>query len=172
MKPEIYATRTLAATDQKKLDAMLDRAFGDDEIGRQYQWTTNDWNLWLRSGDEIISHVGVVDRTITAGGQAVRVGGVGAVATAPEWRQRGCARQLMEAAAAFMRDEMRVEAGLLICGEHRVSYYSRLGWQTVPGPLVVDQPQGKVVMPATIMVLLLDGKPWPDGTIDLCSLPW
>ena len=172
MKTEICATRQLPAADRQRLDDMLNRAFGDDEIGRQYYWSDNDWNVWLRSGDEIVSHVGIVDRTITVGGRPLRVGGVGAVATASEWRRRGYARQLMEAAAAFLRDELHVPAGLLICGEETAPYYGRLGWQTVPGPLLIDQPQGKVAMSAEIMVLLFDETPWPAGTIDLCGLPF
>ena len=138
----------------------------------QYQWGENDWSLLLRTENEIVCHVGLVDRTITVGGRPVRVGGVGAVATAPAWQRRGCARQLMETAAAFMRDELHVAAGLLICGDSRVPYYGRLGWQAVPGPLLVDQPQGKVVLPTNIMVLLFSETPWPAGPIDLCGLPW
>jgi hypothetical protein len=78
----------------------------------------------------------------------------------------------MEAAAVFLRDELRVTAGLLICGAEMAPYYGRLGWQVVPGPLLIDQPQGKVAMLATIMVLRFDETPWPAGTIDLCGLPW
>ena len=102
----------------------------------------------------------------------MRVGGVGAVATAPAWQRRGYARQLLEATAAFMRDDMRVSAGLLICDDSRIPYYGLLGWQAVPGPLLMDQPQGKVVVPSAIMVLLFSETPWPGGTIDLCGLPF
>ncbi len=172
MQIEIHATRQLPPAVWKQLDDMLNHAFVGDEIGYGYQWSDNDWNLWLRSEGEFVSHVGVVDRTITVGGQPLRIGGVGAVATAPEWRRRGYARQLMEAAAVFMRDELRVRAGLLLCGEVMEPYYSRLGWQTVPGPLLVDQPQGKVAREATIMVLLFDETTWPAGTVDLCGLPF
>jgi predicted N-acetyltransferase YhbS len=172
MQTEIHATRQLTPADRRQLDDMLNRAFADDEIGRQYYWADNDWNLWLRSEGEIVSHVGVVDRIVTVGGQPIRVGGVGAVATAQAWRRRGYAQQLMEATGVLLRDELRVRAGLLICGEEMVPYYGRLGWQTVPGPLLIDQPQGKVVVPATIMVLLFDETPWPAGTIDLCGLPF
>ena len=105
-------------------------------------------------------------------GSPLRVGGVGGVATSPRWQRRGLAQQLMEKAAAFMRADMGVEFGLLVCGDHMVPYYSRLGWQVVPGPLLVEQPQGKIIFPTTTMVLPLTGKPWPAGTIDLCGLPW
>jgi nodulation protein A len=172
MKTEIQAAGQLTAADQRLLEDMLNRAFADDDFGRELRWTENDWSLLLRTENEIVCHVGVVDRTITVGGQPLRVGGVGAVATAPAWQRRGCARQLMQAAAAFMREELYMPAGLLICGGSRVPYYGRLGWQTVPGPLLIDQPQGKVEMLTNIMVLLFGETAWPAGTIDLCSLPW
>ena len=172
MQTEIHATPELTAADRQQLDAMLDRAFADEDFDHQYYWAKNDWNLWLRFEDDIVSHVGVVDRTIAVGGLPLRVGGVGAVATAQAWRRRGCARQLMETAAVFLCDQLHVAAGLLICGDKMVPYYGRLGWQAVPGPLLIDQPQGKVVMSGNIMVLLFSETPWPAGTIDLCGLPW
>ena len=78
----------------------------------------------------------------------------------------------MERAAVFMRDELKVEAGLLICSDQRVPYYGRLGWQVVAGSLLTDQPQGKVVMTVNTMALLWGERLWPAGPIDLCGLPW
>jgi predicted N-acetyltransferase YhbS len=172
LETRIVRTQELSSTDKQKLNALLDSAFANDDFGRQYQWGENDWNVLLETETEIVSHVGVVDRTILAGSQPVRVGGVGGVATAPAWQRRGYAQQLMRSTAAFMRDQLHMSAGLLICGDKMLPYYSRLGWQAVPGPLVVDQPQGKVMMPTNIMVLPFSETPWPAGTIDLCSLPW
>jgi GNAT superfamily N-acetyltransferase len=172
MLTEIHATRQLAAADRQGLDVLFKSTFDADDWGEQYQWGEDNWTLLLKAENEIVCHVGVVDRTITVGGRPWRVGGLGGVATAPAWQRRGCARQLMETAAAFLRDELRVAAGLLICGDERVAYYSRLGWQWVPGPLLIDQPQGKVVLPCNIMVLLFGETAWPAGPIDLCGLPW
>ena len=172
LKIRITPTQSLAAADRQALDAMLDEAFGADPIGGQYQWCGNDWNLMLEAGAELAAHVGIVERTVLAGGQPVRVGGVGAVATRLAWRRQGCARQLLEAAAVFMRAELQAAAGLLVCSPTMAGYYGRLGWQVVPGPLWIDQPQGKVQMPATIMVLPLHLPAWPAGPIDLCGLPW
>jgi nodulation protein A len=172
LETRIVRTQELSSTDKQKLNALLDSAFANDDFGRQYQWGENDWNVLLETETEIVSHVGVVDRTILAGGQPVRVGGVGAVATAPAWQRRGYAQQLMRSTAAFMRDQLRVSAGLLICGNKMLPYYGRLGWQTVAQALVIDQPQGKVTMSTNVMVLRWGETPWPGGTIDLCSLPW
>jgi hypothetical protein len=36
----------------------------------------------------------------------------------------------------------------------------------------VDQPSGKIVFDAVIMILPCRMETWPAGTIDLCGLPW
>ncbi len=169
---DIRPARGLTEVEQRQLEVCLGAAFGDDELGRQYQWAGDDWCLLLKAAGEIASHVGVVDRTVTVAGAPVKVGGVGGVATLPRWQRRGLAAQLMQAAAPFMRDALHAEFGLLVCGEPRLAYYGRLGWQQVAGPLLVDQPGGQVLLPAQIMVLPLVGRPWPPGLIDLCGLPW
>lgn len=172
MKVEIHPARQLAAADREQLQSLLNEAFGDDAIGKQYEWADNDWNLLLRREREIVSHVGVVERTVSVEGQLIKVGGIGAVATAPPWQRRGLAQQLLDQTASFLRDQLGASFGLLICGEHRRPYYARLGWQVVAGPLLIDQPKGKCVMPAIIMVLPCREMLWPPGTIDLCGLPW
>ena len=72
----------------------------------------------------------------------------------------------------MIRDELQVAFGLLICDECMIPFYSRLGWQVVEGPLMFDQPGGKVVFDDVTMVLPCAGENWPEGTIDLCGLPW
>jgi hypothetical protein len=80
----------------------------------------------------------------------------------------------METAAAFMRDKLGVEFGLLICGAKMMPYYGKLGWQIVPGPLMFDQPKGKITFDDStkIMILPCNKHDWPPGVIDLCGLPW
>lgn len=40
------------------------------------------------------------------------------------------------------------------------------------GPLVFDQPDGKLAFQDVTMILPLRGRAWPNGPIDLRSLPW
>jgi aminoglycoside 2'-N-acetyltransferase I len=168
----IRSAEDLTALERSQLNHLLDEAFSHDDFGRAYQWAKSDWRLLLETQGEFVSHAGIVERTVTVEGLLVRVGGIGAVATAPRWQRRGLARQLLERAAGFMRSELRVDFGLLICGDDLIPYYGRLGWRVTPGPLWADQPQGKVKMPTAIMALSLTGLPWPSGAIDLCGLPW
>jgi aminoglycoside 2'-N-acetyltransferase I len=168
----IRSTQALTAAEKSQVSRVLDEAFAHDDFGRRYQWADNDWSLLLDVGGEVVSHVGVVERTVTVEGSPLRVGGISAVATAARWQRRGLAQQLLAKAADFMRADLRADFGLLICDEHKRPYYSRLGWHVVAGPLRVDQPQGKITMPTLTMVCPLTGRLWPTGTIDLCGLPW
>ncbi len=169
---EIYAAEALTTAEHRQLDDWLDEVFSQEDDGQRYEWASNDWRLLLKVGGQAVSHVGIVERTVTVAGQPVKVGGIGAVATRPSWQRRGLAGQLMERAAAFMRADLRLEFGLLVCGDKMVPYYRRLGWQVAAVPLLVDQSQGKIAFPATAMALALTAKPWPEGLIDFCGRPW
>ena len=51
---------------------------------------------------KIVSHVRVSDRTIHIGHSIVRLGGIGMVATLPEYRHRGYASALMQDSIGYM----------------------------------------------------------------------
>ena len=102
------------------------------------------------------------------------LGGIGGVATLPDWRRHGYAGAAMRTAAEFMRNELRVEFGLLICGDQMLPYYCKLGWQLIAGPLMFDQPKGKTTFDASTKIMVLPSRKhdWPPGVIDLCGPPW
>lgn len=143
---------------------------GNDDI----QWSCDDWHVMVRVGGQVVSRVGIVERTGTVNGQPVKLGGIGGVATLPDLRRHGYAEAAMRTAAEFMRNELRVEFGLLICGTHMMPYYAKLGWQLVKGPLMFDQPKGKITFEDStkIMILPCGTSDWPPGVIDLCGPPW
>jgi GNAT superfamily N-acetyltransferase len=121
-----------------------------------------------------VSHAGILERTVDVGGKAVRVGGLCGVWTVPEHQGRGIGSAGVEAAAAFIRDELKAEFGMLFCRPRREQFYGRLGWQKVAEPLTLtfDGPVGKMFLPMTTMVLSCTGQKWPEGTIDFRGLPW
>jgi predicted acetyltransferase len=120
----------------------------------------------------IVSQVGIVERTGMVDGKPVKLGGVGGVATYPNLQRNGLASAAMHMAAGFMMDSLKVDFGLLVCAREKEPFYRRLGWQEVTGPLVFDQPQGKVTFHDVIMILPCVQQDWPPGIIDLCGLPW
>jgi len=172
MKIEIQSKHQIPEAERKQLGEWLEQVFVQDKVVTE--WAEDDWLILVKRDGQIITHVGIVERIGAVNGQPVRLGGIGGVATRVEYRGRGLAQMAMEKAAVFMRDELRVEFGLLICGQPRVPYYSKLGWQSVPGPMRFDQPQGKVTFDDStkIMVLPCVKKDWPPGVIDLCGVPW
>jgi hypothetical protein len=68
--------------------------------------------------------------------------------------------------------EWKVEAGLLFCFPWRVRFYESQGWHVVNHPVMVEQPAGAIVSPLGVMVLPIDEYRWPDGAVQLNSLPW
>ena len=172
MKIEIQSNHQVPEDERRQMDAWLDQVFGYDNLG--IEWAKGDWSVLVRLDDQIVSHVGIVERVGKVNGQPVKLGGIGGVATRVEYRKRGLARVAMEKAAEFMRDGLGVEFGLLICSKPMTPYYSKLGWQVVEGPMMFDQARGKVTFgdQTKIMILPWDKHDWPQGVIDLCGPPW
>jgi aminoglycoside 2'-N-acetyltransferase I len=171
MRFEIKASRQLSPDERILQSRLSAEAFPPD--GDTTQWAEDsDWFVLVWEGQELVSNVGILERTITVGGQPVRVGGIGGVATGLAWRGRGFAGQAMKASAIFMHDTLAVEFGLLVCDTHMVPYYGKLGWQLVNCHTWMEQPQGKEPFTDPVMVLPVCKQDWPEGEIDLCGLPW
>lgn len=167
---EVRAERDLSPGAKYALGAWMWEVFGDEADHRL--WSGVDWHVLVRVDGELVSHVEIIERTCTVGGQAVRVGGIGGVATRGPWRGQGLASQALTRAMSFMRGDLGLDFGLLICLVTKIPFYRRLGWQVVPGPLFYDQPGGKVKDDGPVMVWCRGQAAWPAGEIDLCGLPW
>jgi predicted N-acetyltransferase YhbS len=142
------------------------------EDEQDIEWSSPDWLVlgWLDG--QIVSLLGIVRREIRVGDETLPVAGIGGVATHPEFQRRGLAARLMERAAGFMREELKVPFGLLVCSDLRQPYYARLGWQPVAEPMVFDWRGSKRVFPENTMIFTLGDRSWPIGTVDLCGKPW
>ena len=171
MKITVRPKEDLSRDERNRIGDMVSQAFAGDDEG--YEWATDrDWHVLVEMDDQLVSYLGIVERTCTADGRPVKLGGVADLVTRPEWRRRGLAGAALQRAMAFMRDNLDVEFGLLLCKRALVPYYRRFGWELVEGPLTFDQPGGKATYREAAMVLRCAGKDWPGGTIDLCGLPW
>jgi GNAT superfamily N-acetyltransferase len=171
MEIEIKSDGDLTPEERRQTDDCLRQAFWG-LIDYHYQWSEADWHVMVHVDGALVSYLAIVERLGAVNEKPVRLGGVSAVATLPDWRGRGLASAALEEAAAFMDNELGVEFGLLLVDEATATFYRRLGWELVPGPLVFDQPWGKVTFPELTMVLAFAGREWPQGTIDLRGLPW
>ncbi|MFM8323015.1 MAG: GNAT family N-acetyltransferase [Chloroflexota bacterium] len=167
---EILPTARLSAAEQQSIWIWLRQAF--QVLTDEYQWADADYHLRAWDGAQLVGHVDITLRDVQAGGQPLRLGGIGGVVTLPDWRRQGIASEALRLAQAFLCDPLDVDAGLLICDPLLLPFYARLGWQAVPGPLFFDQPDGRRRFDGQVMVLPLRIPAWPAGTIDLQGLPW
>jgi GNAT superfamily N-acetyltransferase len=98
------------------------------------------------AGRLLISHVLVLPLSFPAGDGPLRVGGVGAVLTYPEFRGEGHASALMRRVAEHI--DQTADVGMLFCDAGNVAFYERLGWNALPHGhvLVRDEVRDDAVM--------------------------
>ncbi len=161
--------RELTDAEQKQLFEWEPDVFRGDEYG--LQWRPADVHIVGYLDDAPISHVGMVTHHVKVGKQHCYVGGVGGVITVKSHQKQGWAAACLERARETLIEEFAVDYGFLFCQDRFVPFYGSLGWRLLPDKVTIDQPQGKVLAPVHSMVLEFD-KPWPDGPVDIESLPW
>ena len=128
--------------------------------------------MWTVEG-QLIAHVGIVVREGTLDGMPVKIGGIGSVKTHPQAQGRGYASAALRCAATALNADHHVAFSLLVCQEHLLPFYGRLGWLPFPGRLVVEQPGGSMVLTINRPMVLPGLRPAPqEGVIDLRGLPW
>lgn len=114
------------------------------------------------AGGRVVSHASVVPRSLELDGGALRAGYVEAVATLPEYRRRGMATRLVEAANAHIAAEF--ELGALSTGVP--AFYERLGWRRWRGGTWVRELDGSLTRTADdddgILILPTPATPQPN----------
>ncbi len=142
--------------------------------GRHLKWAPPEHSvLVLAPEGELVSHVGIVIRMGTLDGVPVKIGGIGSVKTHPRAQGRGYASAGLRRATTALHDDHRVTFSLLVCQEHLVPFYARLGWLPFVGRLLVEQSEGPTVFTINSPMVLpgLNAAPL-EGTIDLKGWPW
>jgi hypothetical protein len=86
MNLEIHSRSAMPETERKQVDAWIAQVFADDAYN--LVWSDDDWYVLVTLDDQLVSHVGIVERTGTVDGQPVRLGGIGGVATLLEYRRQ------------------------------------------------------------------------------------
>ena len=89
MKIQVVSRREAPEAERKQVDGWVTQIFADDT--NNLVWSENDWYVLVNLDGQMVSHVGIVERTGTVNGQPVRLGGIGGVATLPDWRRHGYA---------------------------------------------------------------------------------
>lgn len=136
-------------------------------------WANPDQRVLVFDGaGEIIGHAAIVVRDANWEGQAVKVGGIGGVATREDSRRRGVARAAMSAATHAIRDAHKAGFGLLFCEPRVAPIYEKLGWRSFEGDVFVTQPSGRVRFDVTDPYVFDLKIALRNGMLDLCGLPW
>lgn len=149
--------------------------WGEDIFGSNYlnlTWKPKDLHIFVDVDGSPVTHVGLLEHTVTVSGEAVRVSGVGGVVTTLDEQGKGYASRAMRYAASLMREELRVDFGLLFCHDRLIPFYERLGWQKIKEPVEIEQPSGSITSPMNVMILPCAKESWPVGPVKLSSLPW
>lgn len=130
----VGSTETLAPAVLREIRALLDAAFPGDFSDDDWAHALGGVHVWLASGDEVISHGALVERTLVCDGRTLTVGYVEAVATAPALRGHGHGSTVMRRLGDMIRE--RYALGALSTGAH--AFYEPLGWEPWRGPSSVD----------------------------------
>jgi hypothetical protein len=140
---------------------------------RDVVWANPDQRLLaFNRENEIICHLAIVLRDATWDGRAVKIGGIGGVATREDSRGQGVASTAMRRARHELQETYKADFGLLFCEPRHASLYVTLGWHPFKGDVFVIQPQGRVRFGATDPYVF-DLRIAPRaGVLDLCGLPW
>jgi aminoglycoside 2'-N-acetyltransferase I len=162
---------------KQQIDALDHLAFAGDDIDddpefSSVQWASHDWMVLGFLDGELVTQLCLPKREITVGSEKVWVAGIGGMATHPDYQHKGYGSALLRATESFMRDEIRVPFGLLICADSTRPFYELARWQHVANALYYRRENKKLILHTSVMILKLNDQQWPAGEIDLCGSPW
>jgi predicted GNAT family N-acyltransferase len=143
-------------------------------VGAGLQWRAKDRHVALRAADgRLLAAAGAVLVTVELErGERFEVVGVGGVIVNRSFRGRGLMTQLLEALLRIA-EGMGPDRAMLFCRPELAAVYRRFDFREVPGPVWVDQAQGRVEMPMLSMWRPLRGVPeWPPGRAEVQGLPF
>ena len=169
---------SLIPPDVQKMIAELDHlAFADDGIDNDpefssIQWASPDWMALGFLHGELVTQLCIPKREVLIGSKKVWVAGIGGMATHPNHHHKGYGSALLKATETFMRDELQVPFGLLICADETQPFYKLARWQRVADLLYYQQDHQRRMLKTCVMILQLEKQTWPAGEIDLCGSPW
>ena len=90
MRIEVKSASELSTFEKARQDCVVTSSLYAFLTGTK--WATADWTVMVWEDEDLVTNVHIVERTVLVGGQPVRLGGIGNVATKVEWRKRGYAR--------------------------------------------------------------------------------
>ncbi len=145
--------------------------YSTDDLG--ITWAAKEHHLLALDNGLVVAHAGWLPVEFESEtGARLPGAGLGSVMVRHDRRGHGLGVTLIREAADGMRDLGR-PFGFLFCRPVRLAFYQRNGWQGVTDEVVVDQPDGPLVMPLhTCWTALAPDAVLPPGRLRLASLPF
>jgi hypothetical protein len=178
VRVDLKPVAELSSEERDALKALTAAVYPPDVVaaspGRHLTWAAPEYSVLIACPEgRLVAHVGIVVREGFLDDTPVRIGGIGGVKTHPSARGRGHATAGLRRAASALTADHRVAFSLLVCQDHLVPFYARLGWAAFSGRLLVEQPGGRTVFTVNRPMVLAGLRPAPrEGTIDLDGPPW
>jgi predicted acetyltransferase len=151
---------------------LIAKEFGHIPIVANTKWATPDWTVMRYLNDAVVSFYNVIARKITVDGREVEAIGINNVITPPEHRGHNFAFDLLKSTLIQMLDKLDAEVGVLLCADHMIPFYSRLGWYTVDCPVYFEQNGQQNLWMANAMLLSRLGERLSPASVNLNGLPW
>jgi|GEM_PF-658982 len=156
----------------EEVDTLSFKTQLQDEAMASLEWASPTALLLGKLDGRVVSIVGILKRVIIAGRKSIQVVGLGGVATHPDFRRRGYAQRLIDAAGVWIKRQTDCSFGMLFCSREMLGYYERSGWLEVANPLYIEQKAGRMPLNSPKMVLPIGTARWPDGEVDIQGKPW
>jgi aminoglycoside 2'-N-acetyltransferase I len=155
---------------------LLDRVW-PDESRQNASWSNitfakPDLRVLVESDGDLVCHVGLYRREVTWNGRKLRAGGIGGVATHPDFRRQGLASIALDAAIHTFKDERATDFGLLFCEPHNEAFYLSRNWKPFNGEVYAEQAGARTRFIAMAPYVFYLKRAPHEGEIDLCGLPW
>ena len=140
------------------------------------EWRPKDHHLALSDDDgRLLAAAGLVIVEVKVGERAtIPVVGVGGVIVTASHRGQGLGRRVISEAIT-RAEAMGPRIAMLFCRTEIAGLYRRHGFLEVPGPVLVDQPDGIVDISRTAVTMwrpLEHGARLPDGILKVNGLPF
>lgn len=168
LRVEIKNVNELPPETARIIERNADREFGNDSM----VYAIPEIYILGYLGGRLITHVGLLQRTITIQQKPLLIAGIGFLITEPDNRHQGFGTAIMKEAIACVKDELALPFALLTCKPRLESLYAGMGWRIINEPNVFVQPIGNRSCGGLIMIIECGGLPWPKGEIDFRGLPW
>jgi GNAT superfamily N-acetyltransferase len=146
-------------------------AFGHSTAGLIYRdkelhvaWRANDGRLVAALGLAIVT-------VEVEGHRPFDVVGMGSLIVRQDHRGRGLSLRLSEAARA-REMQLGPDRAMIFCEQELVEWHLGRGYLPIGGPVRVDQPDGRIVMPIPALWRPIRPSEWPAGAVDVQGFPF